>query len=307
MPTGEQLLRRGFKKLWRPFGVESWAYDTSRVGHLTPLLTWSNTLSGDWLTAESSLPVLMYGRNTRWLEVNEIQPALDRLGRCVESMSEMQFDAKTALVGRVDYVQNFHVGERNVKKYISAVSQLSLPRYTRHVYGTTVMFGNKSKQILLYDKYAEVCSREFDSNWQQEAWGVLRLEVRFRKGACDRLRKKHGRASREASELLMGDIALKELTLAIKELGLNEGVAERNQRIDHLLEHYGDTALTRRVAGFLPFYDRFGNDFWREEYGGYSRSMYYDHLRKLKTAGALLCSDIELPPLTFAESDFKFS
>jgi hypothetical protein len=277
-----------------------WVKNAPPGSKYQPRITWSETNCGDWLTVEASLPKLLFGRNTVSLREDDVPVALNELSTFVTQAVGVEFDAATALVGRVDYFVDFPVGEANVGRYLAAAAKAALPRFDRHTINSTVLFRNKSKQITVYDKLGEVLSHPDQVNpvMIEEARGMMRVEVRHKNsGACQSLREKHGLPHRTASDLFTGAIAFQELSDALSRLGLDREILKDDSRIDALHDFYGDTATFRRLAGFIKLLEHYGENFLRNGGGGYSRTMYYEHMRMVKEANAWLRSDVALPPL----------
>jgi hypothetical protein len=285
-----------------------WVKNAPRGTTSQPRLTWSQTNGGDWLCVEASLPTLLFGRNTVFLSEDDISVALDELSAFVTQAVGVEFDAATALVGRVDYFADFYVGEANLERYLAVMATATLPRFDRHMINTTVLFRNKSKQISAYDKTREILSHHGQLNpvMLEEAKGMLRLEVRHKTSdACQRLKEKYGLSRRTALDLLTGTIAFQELSDALSDLGTDREILKHDSRIDALRDYYGDTAAFRRLAGFITLLEHYGENFWRSGCGGYSRTMYYKHMRMLKGANAWLRSDVTLPSLHLSETAFS--
>ena len=313
-PPSFELTERGFSKVFRHVHEDDprtrWKLNLPPSSEgLLPRLTWSSTPSGDWLTAEVSVPKMLYSSNVRMVTDADIARALDRISNFVSKVTGVEFDAYTTLVGCVDYCFNFPVGEANILPFIAAASYGSLPRMRRvAIEDTTVTWESKdkckSKVVKLYGKHREVESRIGEKNVTddelRDAIGLLRLEVSFRRAATiNRLAEKFGHADRIAAHLLTEEIALSVLTDTLEALGLNQPIASTDSRLDILREHYGDTATCRRLVAFLAFLDRYGESFWRHGFGGYKRSAYYRDAKALKEAGVWLKTPSQraLPPL----------
>ena len=287
-----------------------WVKNALRGTTSQPRLTWSQTNCGDWLSVEASFPRLLYGRNTICLREDEILVALNELSAFVTQAVGVEFDAATALVGRVDYFVDFLVGEANLERYLAAAATATLSRFDRHTINASVLFRNKSKQISIYDKRCEILNHQ-DKNqlnpvMLEEAKGMLRLEVRHKiSDACQRLKVKYGLSNRTALDLFTGAIAFQELSDALFDLGMDREILKYDSRIDALRDCYGDTATFRRLAGFITLLEHYGENFWRNGYGGYSRTMYYEQMRMVKRANAWLRSVMALPPLHLSEAAFS--
>lgn len=285
-------------KLNPPVGVET-----------LPRLTWSSHPKGDWLTAEVSVPKLLFDNNIVQLGDADISRGLYAIAGFVKNMTGVMFDARAALVGRVDYCHNFPVGEANKVSYLSAAARASIPRLTRHHIGdTSLLFQNKSQKVRLYSKHDEVANRANKGRATDDelraSVGLLRLEVsHFTSDACRRLSDRYDLPDRYADLLLNSSIAKMEIERGLSMLGLDEVTETVDARLDVLREVYGDTPHTRRLAGFLGFLDRYGEGFWQHGFGAYSRSTYFEYCRDLKKANVWLRSDRRLPPLRLVRSE----
>lgn len=310
LPPPSHLLGRGFTPLCghlSPEYAQRWKLNQPGDGGTRPRLTWSSTPSGPWLSAEVSLPKLLYGDNLAAIEPYEIQRGLGEVSRLVSGTAGVAFDAPSALVGRVDYFWDFPVGEAEVPRHIDAAGHAAVPRMLRHQIGaTTVSFSTQSKRqkstkrITLYGKHEEVLARAREGRASDDelrsSVGLLRLEVSYRGDGCRRLADRYGTPGHLATYLLRDDIALNELTLALEALGLDKSTEPKDARIDALREIYGDTQHCRTLISFLAYLDRYGEGFWKHGIG-FKRSAYYEYARELKKAGLWLRSDQPLPPL----------
>lgn len=155
---------------------------------------------------------------------------------------------------------------------------------------------------MLYDKEAEITSRRPSQQPPlsvEEARGVLRLEVRhLTTKACKNLQEKYTLPTRTPLSLFSREIALQEISSTLTALGIDKELPAYDCRIDRLREHYGDARIVRSLAGFLSLFDTYGEDLWRRQIAGYSRSLFYGHRQQTKAANALLAASISLPPLS---------
>jgi hypothetical protein len=124
------------------------------------------------------------------------------------------------------------------------------------------------------------------------------MEVRYLKSsACKRLAAKHNLPHRTANYLLSPHIAYREIEEALTALGLDQPIISIDRRVDSIIEAYGNTALSRRLLGFLPLLERYGEGFWKQNRAGYKRSKYLAEARLLREAGIWLYSEQPLPAL----------
>lgn len=290
----------------------TWKLNLPRYNGTLPRLTWNSSPSGDWLTAEVSLPKFLFGNNVNMVSDADVRNALDGISCFITETVGVPFDALSALIGRVDYCWNFPVGETNVYTIVSAASQSSIPRMVRyHIGPTTATFKQQSKHITIYGKHAEVATRvrkkAATDKELHAAVGQLRLEVSYRNSdSCKRLAKRYGLPERTAGTLLVGGIAHEELERALEALNLDRTIEPTNSRIDVLREKYGDTARFRSLVAFLTMLDRYGEHFWKQGIGGYCRSTYYEYARALKAASVWLKTDESIPPLRLVRSPAAF-
>lgn len=287
----------------------TWKLNLTRDGGTLPRLTWSSTPSGDWLTAEVSLPKFLFGNNVSLISQADVRNALTGISRFISETVGISFDAPAALVGRVDYCWNFPVGETKITTYVAAASHAAIPRMLRYQIGTTtVNFKQRSRQITIYGKHAEVSHRVRErtatDSELRDAVGQLRMEVSYRNSdGCKRLARRYGLLDRCAGSLFDGDIAHAELERTLGMLGLNKTTESVDARLDILREVYGDTSHFRCLTSFLSLLDRYGENFWQQGIGGYSRSSYYQYARELKQAGVWLKAVQRLPPLRLVRTD----
>lgn len=301
MPTLPELYGRGFRRVVGQ--SQKWRWNYSIAGRTVPRLTWRSTQWGDWLTAEVSLPKLLYSDNVYPITADDVSEGLTMISELVSDIAGVTFDAATALVGRIDFYGGFEVGKDYQMPYLTAVSQanvIHLPR--RIIERSSVTFKNDSKEIQLYDKWEEMMSQFQEGKATEDevnrAVGILRLEVRYRTtAACKRLVDKHKLPYHSAVNLLALEIAIQELDEALCALGLNQPIASVDMRVDSIRNAFGDNALCRRLLGFITLLDRYGEGFWQHNYAGYKRSKYYKEASLLRKAGIWLHSEQSLPAL----------
>jgi hypothetical protein len=233
---------------------------------------------GFWhLQVTVSLPKMLFGNNVRMVTDDEVREALAMITGLVSSFMNMDFDAFTAVVRRVDYCYNFRVGAVNVRRYLKAIAGANFPRRTRRTHEASVYFesGAKSKRgrkwkscsTKFYDKNAEVRGHTLSGTVQEEdllaAAGVLRVESSFLSRAGRRLASISGSGDRTAAGLLTGRVAVLALNHDLKSLGLAEPILPTDSRLDKIRAACGEKA-TPPLAGFLTLLDCYGEHFWKQ-------------------------------------------
>ncbi len=294
MPKPDELNALGFFSACGHGDSQRYISNPPKGSHL-PRLTWSRRDAVEWLTAEVSLPKFYCGDNVRSLNQSEIGAALGSFQAFVEAKAQTDFDAETALVGRVDYCNNFQLeNESDVKAYLKAFQRITRARYSRRIENdSTVTFFNKSRVTTFYSKYEEALAKEDMASIIKRSNGVLRLETRLMKGqAVARHAGKLG-VERLGKSLLTADIASKTLNGELQKLGADKVVVTASTRAEKLVQKFGTKATD--YLGFLVMLDQFGMDFYK--YRGISKATYFRRLAELREAGLLVTSERELSAL----------
>ncbi|HJR06228.1 MAG TPA: phage/plasmid replication protein [Pyrinomonadaceae bacterium] len=312
MPSPAEMLKRGWSTSCGHVPIDGegvrWKFNQpSSLENVLPRLTWSATPSGMWLSAEVSLPKLLYGNNVVLLADADVWQGVDKISNYVSGIALTDFNARTALVGRVDYCWNFPVGETNILHYITLAASAFLSRMIRSkIDETTVTWRNLSKMVSFYGKRAEVAKsiREGRATpaQEQDADGLLRLEARYlRPDSVRRTAKSHNLPERNAQYLLAGSVAYDELARTLEITGMDQATPIVDMRLDKLREKFS-AGRCRSLMGFLAYLARYGEGFYRDPSFGYSRSAYYRDARDLKRCGVWLKTDTPLPPLRLIRS-----
>lgn len=307
-PPPDELRAKGWQPRYDPrFGtVSKWVKHPDAGSH-NPNLTWSQQEGGTaWITSEVSLPKHVYGSNTVDLRDSDLETALDSVSEYTSKQTGADCDAFNGIVGRVDYAENFRVGEKFVPAYLDAALDGRLPHFRPpFLQGeSTVTFTTKSsRQVQLYSKFDETAflaeKGKATSADVDNARGVLRLESRYRTTqACSRLAKRL-EIDRNAVSLLSGETARRVIEMELDQLTFNKPVKPLCGRLEALLEHFGDAKVAYELYGFLAFRDAYGDRFYRIPKFNISKATYDRQVRKLKNAGLWLNTqnDTQLPPL----------
>jgi hypothetical protein len=294
LPSPSELLALGWRSSCGHFAVR----DDRQKWFLNlpdrPRLTWSTAPDGGaYLTAECSLPKLLYGNNVVMVSDAHLPAAFDSISEYVSKSSDRDFDSRTSLVGRLDICHNFQVGEPNVNSYISGVSGGSIPRMIRNaISDSTVRFQGKQSKVMVYGKFSEVSHLQKQGKATPEevaaARGVLRLEASyFKTPAIKRLTERYGFAERIACNLLSGELAKGELEKSMSKLSLDKPIVTQDARIEALIRSSHTGTRLEHLMGFLSLLDRFGEDFYLLPELNYKRATYYKRLKACRDAGVL--------------------
>ncbi len=258
----------------------------------SPRLTWSSAPDGGcYLTAECSIPKLIYGNNVVMVGDADLPLAFDFISNYVSEASGTDFDSRSALLGRLDVCHNFQVGQLNVSSYISGVRSASISRKNRNaINDSTVTFQGKQSKVMVYGKFAEVSHLHKQGRATPEevssARGVLRLEASyFKTPAVRRLAEQYGFSDRTACNLLSSEVASGELEKAMSKLNLDRPIVANDDRLDSLARHGYTGTRVEYLTGFLGLLDRFGEDFYQLPELDYKRATYYKRAKACRDAG----------------------
>jgi hypothetical protein len=293
----------GFRRVRDERG-ERYVYNAPPSGGLArPHLTYSEDPTGRrHLSATVSISKMLYGHNVDCAAAEDLLPALDEISDFVSSVTGVEFDARTARVGRLDVCQTFPVGEAAVHLYLRALALASLPRQRPRVYHTGIEWRDKTQKVIVYSKLAETLSRrgrrKATAEEVEAARGHLRIEFQFlTTGACRRLAEGRLRLpDRRAECLLRPEVAEVVMGQGLASLGLDRPIPPPAARLDLLRKSYGDGATFSRLCRFVEELEERGQEAVIE-----SRS--YETFRKtraeIQAAGAWLVnpSATALPPL----------
>jgi hypothetical protein len=125
-----------------------------------------------------SIPKFLFGENVTILKEQDIHEFFAQLRQELYSLIGVSIADSDWVALRTDVCWNFNVGNK-VQDYLKQLSLCKLPRmWTLAInQAETVVFENKSKRIMLYDKERECRVRNFPKDVIERAKGVLRLEI----------------------------------------------------------------------------------------------------------------------------------
>lgn len=255
-----------------------------------------------YLSIEASLPKTLFGHNIAVLTQAEIIQSLLMLSGFATANFGVDFDSFSASVGRVDFCFNFNVGPNRIYAYLRAAMEARPARLKRRVIGKieTVEFFNEQRKIYLYDKFrqSQVLLRQHKISPEAAAAssGLLRLEARFANPVTvDRmLVQRLGLSDRTAGTLLNSAIAVKFLSEALAHFGLDKPVITLDQRVEKLRAFYGFGSKLQQLLGFMQLCDFYGQDNLISR-GIIKRSSFYQHIKDLRRAGALIYTTYHSP------------
>lgn len=252
-----------------------------------PNLTMIQTPNGIWhLSAEVSLPKMLFGHNARLPNQIEVFEGLEMISQYVEATSRLHFDAKTATVSRVDFAKDFYLSEAKVFQVIKKLSDKILPRMDKLLYNdSTLYFKAKTRQIRIYGKFREVLSRKYSKPENIKiAKGILRFEHCLLKNyAVDSIVKELSLPDKTTHSLLIQDVSDFVMSKVFESLNFYELVTNDKTNLENLLETF-PTRKAMNLCGFLEMLNLRGELFYKDKSLGFSKDSYFRDAKDCRKA-----------------------
>lgn len=255
-----------------------------------------------YLSVEASLPKILFGHNIAVLTQPEIIQSLLMLSNFATANFGIDFDALQANVARVDFCVNFDVGADRIYAYLRAATEARPQRLKRRIIGKieTVEFFNEQRKIYLYDKARQtqflLRRDKIPSGIAASAVGLIRLEARFSNPVViQRLIVDHlNLTDRAALTILDSAVAKKVLSEALIQFELDKPIIKLDRRVETLQKYYGYGSKLQQLLGFMQLCDLYGQDNLINR-GIIKRSSFYQHIKDLRRAGALIYTTYHSP------------
>jgi hypothetical protein len=271
--------------------LRGFIHEGKKGSHL-PTMTFNLRENGFWyLRAEVSLPKWLNGTNVRSMTASEILLALERLSNYVSELSGKKFDAITANVARVDFVEDKVVFESQVIPFFKRVWNVSLQTMIRQTFeDTTIYFQPRSKSkykvIKIYSKLHEVLEKKGSAEEIELARGQIRLEILLRTKAINLYVKKLNLSSREARVFLVPEVAEYVLAAEKQKLKYDSLFKEEKDTLQILMESPHEKNIFS-LYGFAETYRHLGKNFHKLPSSKCSKRTYHNYLSKCLKLGLL--------------------
>lgn len=264
----------------------TWTLNAKGAENL-PNLTMINTPNGIWhLSAEVSLPKMLFGQNARLPNQTEVSAGLRMISEYVEANSGLYFDAHTATISRVDFVRDFVLSEAQIFQVIKKLSDQILPRMDKLLYNdSTLYFKAKSRQIRIYGKFREVLSKK---NVKPEniktARGILRFEHSFFKSySVNSIVENLSLPDKTTHSLLTQDVSNFVMSEVLESLHFFELLSNDKTNLDILRENFS-ARKAMNLRGFLQMVTEHGENFYKDESHGFSKDSYFRDAKDCRKA-----------------------
>lgn len=262
------LLTKGWTRCLFDSQGKCFKYTLNDKDKLKPRLTLTLRLDGYWtLRAEVSLGSWCFNSNIHLVDEVELEEGLDQLSKYVEENSEVIFEAHLERVTRVDFTQDFQVGEPLIIPIIENLSKMTLPKYNRiKMNDTTIYFRNagkkKTKEFKIYGKYAEMGKKNKDISEQEKGKGILRLEVSFLNKAVNRLADSLNLPSNDAPYILTKDTSEKVMRDAKEKLSFEKILRCKTSDTLSLFERLNYKTASDLIV-YLALRKQYGEGLWQ--------------------------------------------
>lgn len=257
-----------------------------------PNLTAIATPQGWLMSSEGSLPKIIFGHNSKLPNQAEVNEGLQFISDYIEANTGIEFDIQNAYVNRIDYARDLRILEESSLEIIEVLSKRKLSNKNKLLFNdTSLYFNSKDRQMSdstrIYLKLPEVIAKR-NSNLEavNYAKGILRIERIFKGKKIDVLRKNLGLTDRKCSTLLTKEISDFVLNETLKSLDYDQITLEANSKLILLLKAF-KPKQSFYLFGFLEMVRIYGADFYKNPNLHYSKSTYYDNIKKLKSANLM--------------------
>ncbi len=260
-----------------------------------PRLTFIFTPDGIMhLSAECSIPKMLFGYNSLLPTEYETIKALSMISKYIKAATGLDFDASNANVSRVHFANDKQVGEPVAYAAIARLSRVKIRGLEKLVYDdTTVYFKNQSREIRIYPKLQEVYAKgKATLEAIKAARGILRFEYcLLNKYGIDSHVKKHGLANSRAESLITMSVSDSILSTLFNEIDFPGLITNEKSNLEILMERFS-TRKAIRLTGFLELVYRYGVNCYKDISLEVKKASYYRDMNDCRKAGVWNSSGI---------------
>lgn len=279
-----------FKEDWKKLLRKNptWTFNAKGAKTL-PKLTMINTPNGIWhLSAEVSLPKMLFGHNARLPNQSKVENGLRMIGDYVEEKSGLTFDIPTATVSSIHFSYDVNLSQSEVLPMISRLSDRTM-RYTDKLFynDSTLYFQTKSKTriVRIYSKLQEVLAdKKATAEAINAATGVLRFEhCLLDSGIINSFVKKNNLPDKTVASLLNENVSMSAISEVFNELDFFEMLSDNRSNLEILREHFSMRKAIN-LNGFLDAVRQYGENFYKNESLRFTKDSYYSDARSCREA-----------------------
>jgi hypothetical protein len=275
-PDIDLLVRRGCKPVYSQFTGEPYKLTLNgEKDGKEPRITINKSPKGFWiLKAEVSIGAWLFDSNIYLPEEKDMDIFFPMLSEYVGDKTGRKFDAGIERVTRADVTRDFQVNESQVLPIIAALGNISLPKYNRQtINGTGIYFENKgkikNKKYSVYSKFHELLTKRASPNELAAAKGLVRCEIQHKNNrAVTDLAKSLKLRNHNADHVLTRRVSetIIENTMNLLNLAsLLDCGNGQSDYLDRLVEVYGRSSTTIKLAGHLALKKKYGADYGKHQ------------------------------------------
>lgn len=238
------------------------------------------------VSAECSIPKLLFGNNSRLPDEEELSTGLELISEYTSETTGLEFNSFEANVSIAHFANDVQLGEPGVYAAVNRLSRLKLNGLLKHaVDDTTIYFNNKSREVRIYPKLQEVYSKAKVQEAIDHARGNLRFEYcLLNKYGVDSHAKKFGLRDSMAKSILTSEVSDRVFRDLFTEMDFPSLLTDERSNLQKLKGHFrGRKAMT--LDGFLNTVDQYGELFYKDTQHGFKKGAYYRAVRDCRKAG----------------------
>ncbi len=243
----------------------------------------------DWLTAQASIPKIVFGHNATLPTEEQARDAASRLCDYVAAETGLLFAADDVKLFRIDFTRDYDIREGRAHAIALELLATDLRYFQRASrYGDSVLFqreqgGEVVKQLAIYPKFVWAADTHQPSDVVDASRGKLRLEVRLlRKGltGIQGAIKPLDYLSQSISDSLLNEA---EATLDLRRIIDARNIDFQEMLIVHAR---GQQSFTKYgLPTFVELVKRHGEKFHLNPEFHYPKSTYYKRKREVEDLG----------------------
>ncbi len=239
------------------------------------------------VSAECSIPKLLFGFNSRLPSEDETLLGLQMISEYTTAITGLDFDAMNATVSLAHFANDIQLGEPGVYAAIDSTSRIKMKGLLKHVVDdTTLYFSRKSKEVRIYPKLQEVFAK---GKVRPEAIEAARGNLRFEycllnKYGIDSHVRQLGLENSKATRFLTQAASDATFVRLFGEIDFPNLVTNERSNIE-LLEERFTVAKAMRLTGFLELVFRHGENCYKDSTLRLKKATYYRNVLDCRKAG----------------------
>lgn len=217
------------------------------------------------LFVKCSIPKVVYGDNRNLITKSDVGIAIDIVNNVLLTMG-IQVDFRLFSVSNIEITNNYICSTEEEKQiYIDAYKKQHVSRREVCDYFNSAVHKNQSRRTTMYDKSAEIISRDKDSVLSNVDKRILRVEHKLTKSVLNKYQK----------NCLVKDLIRIDLKKVMKEenkkVGLDMMTVNEKEFYKILDEkiQYKNESTKQRIINFYKELNKYGEQYVKNKYSSY--------------------------------------